>query len=198
MPIKILHPNHTELVGTGYVLLTTPNTTGQVELYSGPITEDAALSSRAYAIIGKNNPHDSEHQAQILQELRDRINNIIDENRTKCVLEIRSKQDPGIEVQTGPGKTCSEEISNLIHSFLSKNFPVSLDRESLESQSKSLTGLERKNQDGTFAVQSVRINIGSEELAMRRDKLVDQLAELVGMLNVRLGFDPAREPVVED
>jgi len=197
LPIKILHQNHTELVGTGYVLLTTPNTAGPVELYLGPVAEDAALSSRAYAIIGRNNAHDSEPQAPVLQEMRDRINSIIDENRIKCILEIRSKQDPGIEIQTGPGKSCSEEISNLIHSFLSKNFPVSLDHESLESQSKSLTGLERKNQDGTFAVQSVRINIGGEELSMR-DKLVDQLAELVGVMNVRLGFDPASEPVVED
>ncbi len=198
MPIKILHRNRTELVGTGYVLLITSNTTGSVELYPGPIAEDAALTARSYAIIGKNNAHDNEHQAQVLEELRDRINSIIDENRIRCVLEIRSKQDPGIEIQTGPGKTCTEEISNLIHSFLSKNFPVSLNHESLESQSKNLTGLERKNQDGTFAVQSIRINIGSEELTVRRDKLVDQLAELVGVLNVRLGFDPASEPVVVD
>ncbi len=198
MPIKILHRNRTELVGTGYVLLTTLNTTGPVELYPGPVAEGAALSSRSYAIIGKNNAHDNEHHAQVLEELRDRINSIIDENRIRCVLEIRSKQDPGIEIQTGPGKTCTEEISNLIHSFLSKNFPVSLNHELLESQSNSLKGLERKNQEGTFAFQCVRINIGSEELAMRRDKLVDQLAELVGMLNVKLGFDPASEPVVED
>ena len=198
MPIKILHRNHTELVGTGYILLAARNTTGPVELYPGPIAEDVALTSRAYAIIGKNNAHDNELQASVLQELRDRINSIIDENRIKCILEILSKQDPGIEIQTGPGKTCSEEISNLIYSFLSKSFPVSLNQESLESQIEGLTGLERKNQDGAFAVQSVRINIGSEELAMRKDKLVDQLAELVGILNVRLGFDPAREPIVED
>ena len=198
MPIKILHRNHTELVGTGYVLLAAPNTTGPVEFYSGPIAEEVALTSKAYAVIGKNNAHDNELQASVLQELRERLNSLIAENRVKCVLELLSKQDPGIEIQTGPGKTCSEEISNLIHSFLSKNFPVSLNLESLESQSKSLTGLGRKNQDGTFAVHSVRINIGSEELAMRRDKLVDQLAELVGILNVRLGFDPAREPIVED
>ena len=157
-----------------------------------------ALSSRADAIIGKNNAHDNELQASVLQELRDRINSIIDENRIKCVLEILSKQDPEIEILTGPGKTCSEEISNLIYSFLSKSFPVSLNQESSESQSEGLTGLEREKQDGAFAVQSVRINIGSEELAMRKDKLVDQLAELVGVLNVRLGFDPASEPVVED
>jgi len=198
LPIKILHRNHTELVGTGYVLLAAGNTTGPVELYPGPIGEDVALSSRAYAIIGKNNAHDNELQASVLQELRDRINSIIDENRIKCILEILSKQDPGIEILTGPGKTCSEEISNLIYSFLSKSFPVSLNHESLESQSQSLTGFERKNQDGTFAVQSARLNIGREELAMRKDKLVDQLAELVGILNVKLGFDPAREPIVED
>jgi hypothetical protein len=198
LPIKILHRNRTELVGTGYVLLSTPNTTGPVELYPGPIAEDVALTSRTYAVIGKRNAHDNEHQASVLQELKDRINSIIDENRIKCILELNSKQDPGIEIQTGHGKTCSEEISNLIRSFMSKNFQVSLDHESLESQSKTLTGLERKNQDGTFAVQSVRINIGSEELEITRDKLVDQLAELVGILNVRLGFDPASEPVVED
>jgi hypothetical protein len=198
LPIKILHRNRTELVGTGYVLLFTPNTTGPVELYPGPIAEDVALTSRTYAVIGKSNAHDNEHQALVLQELKDRINSIIDENRIKCILELNSKQDPGIEIQTGHGKTCNEEISNLIRSFMSKNFQVLLDHESLESQSKTLTGLERKNQDGTFAIQSVRINIGSEKLEMGRDKLVDQLAELVGMLNVRLGFDPASEPVVED
>jgi hypothetical protein len=198
LPIKILQRNHTELVGTGYVLLTASNTTGPVELHPGPIVEDVALTSRAYAIIGKNKAPDNEHQAPVLQELKDRINSIIEENRVKCILEIRSKQDSGIEIQTSHGEACSEEISSLIHSFLSKDFLVSMNHEPLESQKQNPTGLQRKNQDGTLAVQSVRITIGGEELAMRRDKLVDQLAELVGVLNVRLGFDPASMPAVKD
>ncbi len=48
MPIKILHRNHTELVGTGYVLLTTLNTTGPVELYPGPVAEEATIKPRFF------------------------------------------------------------------------------------------------------------------------------------------------------
>ncbi len=193
MPIKILHSNHVELVGTGYVLLTSPHKSSPVEIYPGNLVEDTALSSRAYAIIGKNNPTTNDEPVNAaLGEITERINEIVKENGIKCILEIHSKQEPGIYIQTGEGKTCSEETATLILNQLSKNYRVTIDQQpqAPSGQSPTITGKK-------FVLQTVSVSIGSDDLALNRDKLVDQLAELVGMLNVRLGFDPARQPVPE-
>src|SRR5262249_45514838 len=94
MPIKILHQNHTELVGTGYVLLTSPQTSGSDQLYPTHIVEDAALSSRAYAAIGKNNRATDDEQVRTAgRETSERINEIVQENGIKCILEICAKQE---------------------------------------------------------------------------------------------------------
>jgi len=194
LPIKILHPNHTEVVGTGYVLLTTPHTTVPVELYPGTIVEDVALSSRACAVIGKNNPASNEERIHAArQEITERTSEIVKENGIKCVLEINSKTEPGLDILTNQGKTCSQETANLILTLLSKSFHVTIDQQPQTHETKGSSAPTRN-----LDPQYVSVSIGSDELAMSRDKLVDQLTELVGLLNVRLGFDPARQPTPED
>ena len=199
MPVRILHPNHIEIVGTGYVLLTSPHTTGPVELYPGQLVEDVALTSRAYAIIGKNSPaHDDERKQLALQVVRDRINDVIGENGIKCVLEIHAKKELGVDIQTNQRMSCTEETSSLTRALLSKTFQVTIDQQPEASQNQGSASLAKKSLDGIFELQLVHITVGLQELETGRDKLIEQLAELVGLLNVRLGFDPAREPVVED
>ena len=193
MPIKITHPTHSELVGTGYVLITT-RSPAAAEAHEAQVVEDAALTSRAYAVIAKTG---IPGQDSANNELVRRVNSIIDENEIKCVLQLQSKPEPGLEVQNSQDKTCTEETSNTVRTYLAKNFLVTTSAPD-SSTSKQTFDLARKTPDGTFTVQSIRINVGNEELELRRDKLVDQLAELVGILNVRLGFDPSRRVVVED
>src|SRR5712691_4863562 len=54
MPVKIIHPDHVEIVGLGHVLLTAPHATSRdADIHTGPIVEEAALTSRSYAVIGK-------------------------------------------------------------------------------------------------------------------------------------------------
>jgi len=54
MPIKIIRQTHQEIIGRGTVLLSSPPAADQTgDLYTGQIVEDAALLSRAHAMIGK-------------------------------------------------------------------------------------------------------------------------------------------------
>ena len=190
MPVKILHPTHTELVGTGYILLVALQVPTTASPDSGQVVEDAALTARAYAIIGKPQHGNAEDPAQ--DELRQRISSIIEENGIRCILDIGARPESGLDVQTD-----NAETGELVRTFLAKNFKVTTGEPGTTVKPMS-PSLEGKKPDGTLTVQSVRINIGGEELEMRRDKLVDQLAELVGILNVRLGFDPSQNVVAED
>lgn len=193
MPIKILRPDHTELVGTGHVLLTAPHAAdSQTSLYTGKIVEDAALASRAYAAIGKvsNAYSDSERLHTARTELRKSIDNTVDENAIKCILDIHGKQEPGVEIGPGLGATCADETVSLVTSFLSTDFKVTIDNEHHEAKpGDAQISYERRDGKGAFTVQSVQLILGGEEREMQRDKLVDKLAELVGLLNARLGLD---------
>ncbi len=195
MPIKILRPDHTELVGSGCVLLTAPHASGpKTSLHTGQIVEDIALASRAYAVIGKVNSaySDDDRLNSARADFIKTINEIIDENSIKCVLEIRGRQEPGVEIGTGHDMTCSDDIRNLLSSFLSRTFKVELDNHPHDPRAE--VGQDRREATGTPTVQAAQITVGSEEREMRRDMLVDRLAELVGIINVKLGFDPSAEP----
>jgi hypothetical protein len=195
LPIKILRPDHTELVGSGCVLLTAPHASDpKTSFHTGQIVEDVALASRAYAVIGKVNSAYSEDDRlnSAREDLRKTITEIIQENSIKCVLEILGRQEPGVEIGTGHGMTCSVEIRDLLSSFLSRTFKVELDDPAHDP--KAEVGQGSREATGALAVQSAQIIVGSEEREKRRDILVDRLAELVGIINVKLGFDPSAEP----
>ena len=202
MPIKILRPDHTELVGLGYVLLTGLHASGpKTDLHTGLIVEDVALASRAYAVIGKVNSaySDDDRLNSARADFMKTINEIIDENSIKCVLEIHGRQEPGVEIGTGHGRTCSDDIRDLLSSFLSRTFKVEMDDQPHDPKTGEGQGsYERRDATGALTVQSAQIIVGSEEREMRRDMLVDRLAELVGIINVKLGFGPSAEPPRED
>jgi hypothetical protein len=202
MPIKILHPDHTELVGLGYVLLVAPHATGvDKDLHTGQLVEDAALASRAYAVIGKTGSayQDQDRLQSVRVDFRRSIDGIIEENGIKCVLNVRGRKESGVDVGTGQGKTATDDISGIVRIFLSRNFTVTRDKYQGVKPDGAEDGYEKIDAKGGFAVQSVQISFGLEELQTRRDKIVDDLAELVGLVNVKLGFQlPATTPVSSD
>src|SRR5260370_17173174 len=52
MPLKIIHPRYTEVMGAGLVLISSPPIRDpKRDLYTGQIVEEAALLSRSWAII---------------------------------------------------------------------------------------------------------------------------------------------------
>jgi len=58
MPLKIIHHHHTEVMGSGRVLLSSPHVeSSRRDLQTRQIVEEAALLSKSWAIIAKANSH---------------------------------------------------------------------------------------------------------------------------------------------
>ncbi len=198
MPIKILRPDHTELVGLGYVLLTAPHTGGPAEdLHTGQIVEDAALASRAFAVIGKVSREylDLNRIQAARNDFRKSIDTLIDDNGIKCILDIQGKKEAGVDLGTGLGKTCKEETSNLVRLILSKDFNVTEKAKHQGTKTGSIvTTYERKDSQGRFLVEAVQLGFGHEQRTLERDTIVNDIAELVGLINVKMGLVPSETP----
>jgi N-formylglutamate amidohydrolase len=198
VPIKIIRPDHIELVGMGYVLLTAPHAAGpDADLHTGQIVEDAALTSRSYALIGKvSRDYIDLNRIQAARtEFRESINTLIDDNGIRCILDIHGKKEPGVDIGTALGKTCTESTINLVKTVLSKNFSVTVNQKFMGLKPGSIvTTYEKTDQDGQFLVEAVQIEFGHEERNLERDKVVIDIAELVALLNAKL--EP-EEPATE-
>jgi len=194
MPIKILRPDHTEVVGSGYVLLTAPHATGpEADLHTGQIVEDAALASRSYAVVGKISREyiDLNRIQAARTEFRKSIDTLVDDDGIRCILDIHGKRGVGVDIGTGLGKTCTPETVDLVKTFLSRDFSVTVDAKYQGLKPGSIvTTYERTDSVGNFLVQAVQIEFGHQERGIERDRVVNDLAELVGLLNVKLGYSP--------
>lgn len=192
LPIKIIRPDHTELVGTGYVLLTAPHAAGpEADLHTGQIVEDAALASRCYALIGKiSREYIDLNRIQAAQtEFRKSIDTLIEENGVRCILDIHGKKESGVDIGTALGKTCTEDTTELVRTFLSRDFPVTVNAKYMGLKPGSIvTTYEKTDPKAGFLVQAVQLEFGHEERANQRDKVVNDIAELVGLMNGKLGF----------
>src|SRR5690242_10722498 len=100
MPVKIVHLNHIEIMGFGKVLLATSSTTSAGDLHMGQIVEEAALTARAFAVIGKPTRNSSEIQetGPRDQDLRKAIEGFLVEDGIRYVLEFEGRAEPGVEV----------------------------------------------------------------------------------------------------
>ena len=190
VPIKIIRPDHVELVGMGYVLLTAPHAAGpDADLHTGQIVEDAALTSRSFALVGKISRDyiDLNRIQSARTEFRESINALIDDSGIKCILDIHGKKEPGVDIGTALGKTCTESTTNLVRTLLAKDFPVTVNQKFMGLKPGSIvTTYEKTSQDGQFLVEAVQIEFGHEERNLERDKVVTNIAELVALLNAKL------------
>src|SRR6266571_209033 len=122
MPVKIIHPDHVEIVGLGHVLLTAPHIASpDADLHTGTIVEEAALTSRSYAVIGKVSREflDPNRIQSAQSEFRKSIEGFIAEDGIKYLLNIRGKKEPGVNIGTAEGQTCSDSTTELVLSRLS-------------------------------------------------------------------------------
>src|SRR2546425_8097536 len=157
MPVKIIHPDHFEIVGLGHVLLTAPHTASPDEdLHTGSIVEEAALTSRSYAVIGKVsreflNPNRIQ-SAQL--EFRKSIEGFIAEDEIRYLLDIRGKKEPGVDIGIAAGETCSESTTELVRSRLVRDFTVRVNSEYKGVASGGIvTSHNRKDAKGNFVVE---------------------------------------------
>src|SRR5256885_12133194 len=169
MPVKIIHPDHTEVVGEGLVLLSSPHiTTSKRDLYTGQIVEEAALLSKSWAIIAKERK-----QLQSGDETRSAdanfeksVQDFVGEYGIKCVIAISGVAEPGITVKSQGDGSESEEILDIIRSGLEPHFSVKPEVDQSGNKVLGLQGNDRQPDNSSAqSVQIVQIELGprSEE-----------------------------------
>ena len=195
MPVKIIHPDHVEIVGLGRVLLATPHSASpDADLHIGSIVEEAALTSRSYAVIGKVGKEflNLDRVQSARSELRKGIETFIAEDGIRYVLEVRGKMDPGVDIGIAPGQTSSDSTTELVRARLVKDFTVRMNREieNLEPDSMVMS-FNRKDDKGNFVVETVQLDFGHVERQFQRENVIRDIAEIADILNARLGTSRA-------
>ena len=194
MPIKIIHLDHVEIVGLGRVLLTAPHTASpDADLHTGSIVEEAALTSRSYAVIGKVNREflDLNKIQSAKLEFRKGIDTFIAEDGIRYVLDIRGKMEPGVDIRTAVGRTSSSSTTELVRSRLVKDFTVRVDGEYKDLETGDVVpSYDSKDTKGDFVVETIEIEFGQDERQSQREKVIRDISEIADILNARLGASP--------
>ena len=194
MPVKIIHPDHVEIVGLGHVLLTAPHTTSpDADLHTGQIVEEAALTSRSFAVIGKVDREflDPNRIQSAQLEFRKGIEGFVLEDGIRYILDIRGKKEPGVNIGTAGRQTCSDSTTELVKSRLVNDFTVTADSEDkVDEPGSTVPNYDRKDAKGNFAVETIQIQFGHEERQFLREKIIRDISEIADLLNARL--EPSR------
>ena len=192
MPVKIIHPDHTEVVGEGLVLLFSPHiTTSKRDLFTGQIVEEAALLSKSWAIVAKERKQlqgrDETQSADATLEKS--VRDFVEGYGIKCVIAIRGAAEPGITVKSQGDGSESEEILDIIRSGLEPHFSVKIDVDQSGNRVLGLQGNDRgADNSSAQSVQIIQIELGPEERSFRKDQIVNSVADIVGLINAKLGF----------
>ncbi|TMI44329.1 N-formylglutamate amidohydrolase [Candidatus Bathyarchaeota archaeon] len=190
MPVKIIHPDHVEIVGLGHVLLVALHTASpDADLHTGTIVEEAALTSRSYAVIGKVSREflDLNRIQSAQSEFRKSIEGFIAEDGIRYILDIRGKKEPGVNIGIAEGQTCSDSTTELVKSRLSKDFTVKVNSEYKGDEPGSIvTGYNRKDAEGNFVVETIQVEFGHEERQFQKEKVISDISEIADILNARL------------
>src|SRR5256885_7626690 len=194
MPVKIIHPDHVEIVGQGHVLQTAPHTTSpDADLHTGQIVEEAALTSRSFAVIGKVdreflNPNRIQ-SAQL--EFRKGIEGFVLEDGIRYILDIRGKKEPGVNIGTAGRQTCSDSTTELVKSRLVEDFTVTaVGGNKGDEPGSAILSYGRKDPTENFPVETIQIQFGLEERQFLREKVIRDISEIADILNARL--EPSR------
>jgi len=194
MPLKIIHPLHTEVMGSGLVLVSSPPVKGpKRDLYTGQIAEEVALLSRSWAIIAKEIKQDPEED-RVLEAGSDfdkSVQAFVGEYRIKCIISILGTTEPGIMIKGDPDDSRSEEILEIIRSGLEPHFRTNLSTENVGSGSARVAeqgAVDASNQ----ALPIVQLELGPDERGFMRDQFVNSIADIVGLVNTVLGFSESK------
>jgi hypothetical protein len=200
MPLKIIHPHHAEVVGRGLVLLSSPHITGaKRDLYAGQIVEEAALLSKSWAIIAKEGKQLGGDEAQLAKSDLDKsVQDFVDEYGIKCLIAISGTAEPGITVKSQKDGPESEEILDIIKSGLEPHFRVNPDaHQSGNRLSGSPTYDRPTDGSSTHSVNIIQIDLGPEERSFHKDQIVNSVADIVGLVNMKLGFSESRSGALD-
>src|SRR5256712_6466476 len=192
MPLKIIQPHHTEVVGEGLVLLFSPHiTTSKRDLFTGHIVEEAALLSKSWAIVAKERkqPKSGDETESADATLEKSVRDFVEGYGIKCVIAIRGAAEPGITVKSQGDGSESEEILDIIRSGLEPHFNVNPE---VDQSGNGVLGLQRNDRgtDNSSAqsVQIIQIELGPQERGFRKDQIVNSFADIVSLINAKLGF----------
>ncbi|TMI74531.1 hypothetical protein E6H11_02415 [Candidatus Bathyarchaeota archaeon] len=192
MPLKIIHPDHTEVVGEGLVLLFSPHiTTSKRDLYTGQIVEEAALLSKSWAIVAKErgHPQSGDETESAEATLEKSVQDFVEEYGIKCVIAIRGAAEPGIAVKSRGDGSGLEEILDIIRSGVEPHFSVKPDVDQPGNKVLGLQGNDREPDNSSAqSLHIIQIELGPEERSFRKDQIVNIVADIVGLINAKLGF----------
>ena len=192
MPVKIIHPDHTEVMGSGLVLLSSGGTAGaRRDLYTGQIVEEAALLSKSWAIVAKQRKllYALDEAQSATSDFDKSVKDFVEEYGIKCVIAIVGTAEPGIIIKSQGDGSESEEIIDIIRSGLEPHFSVNPDAG--QSKNKLLdprAGDRGADKSSAQSVQIIHIELGPEERSFRKDQIVSSVADIVGLINAKLGF----------
>ena len=179
-----------EIVGLGHVLLTSPHASSpEADIHTGSIVEEAALTSRSYAVIGKVSKEFLDlHRIQAAQsEFRKGVEAFIEEDGIRYLLDVHGKKEPGVDIKTSPGLTSSDSTTDLVRSRLAKDFAVKVIEEFAKLEPSSMVSTyNRKNAKGDFVLETIQIDFGQEERQFRKEKVISHISEIADILNSRL------------
>ncbi len=192
MPLKIIHPGHTEIMGVGVVLLSNPHVTpARRELYTGQIVEEAALLSKSWAIIAKESKQqqtgDETKSAKL--DFDKGLQDFVEEYRIKCIISIGGTGEPGITLKSQMDGSRSEEILDIIKSGLEPHFSINTAVDPSENELSGPRNVDTgKDDSSTHSVHMVQLELGPEERSFHKDQVVNSVADIVGLINAKLGF----------
>jgi hypothetical protein len=194
MPLKIVHPQHTEVMGTGLVLISSPPVTGQKgDLNAGQIVEEVALLSRSWAIIAREIKQDQEGD-KVLQAGSDfdkSVQTFVREYGIKCIIMIVGTSEPGIMIKGYPDDSRSEEILEIVRSGLEPHFSTNSTMERAGNGSARVTNQGAEDASG-HTLPIVRLELGPDERGFMKDQFVNSITDIIGLINTGLGFSESK------
>ena len=184
MPLKVVHPNHYEIIGGGFVLLSSRPVFGKNEdLHTGTLTEEIALLSKSPAIIAKEKKMvDLSEAESAVYQFASRVRELVADQRIKCIMEIRGRKEPGFEIKTGESANEPNEILEIVKTAFSMTLSVAVT--TIDSADLAIAN------DGA---QTIILELGPDERDAQRDSVVNVAAETVGLINSKLGFSESDE-----
>jgi hypothetical protein len=170
-------------MGTGLVLISSPPVRDpKRDLYAGQIVEEAALLSRSWAIIAREIKLDQEEDKarQVGSDFDTSLQGFVGEYGIKCIIMIVGASEPGVMIRAHPDDSMSEEILEIIRSGLEPQFRTKVTNPGAEDASSQVLPI-------------VRLELGPDERGFMKDQVVNSVADIVGLINTRLGFSEGNE-----
>jgi hypothetical protein len=185
LPLKIVRGNHCEIVGRGVVLLSSPPAADQAgPHYTGRMVEEAALLSKAHAVIEREQKRTSDASSldPATEEFQFSIQRFLDDFEVRCLLEILGGDQPGIEIRTIETGSESKMLIDIVKDRLAGDFDLKI--------SPSNSYGEHDNSKGAPIIQLV---LGPEEMGFRKNGVISGIVDAVSMINAKLGHSQADE-----